>query len=449
MAVGLAVAALAVAGPASGSRQPVFDTAISFMVPFAAYLPAEQIGYHELHGSGVIAVVIAGLMLGHKSPVIQSGPVAAERAGQLGHHPVPAREHRVPADRAAGPSDRRRRWPTSTLSGRQIAGFCVAVLVRVIVLRMVWVFRCGISLFRRRARRRPERRGALVGTLVVGWAGLRGVVTLATALLIPDERPAPRGAGLRRDGRHVSGTLLLQGLTLPPLVRGLHLRGPDAALRRAAGGDGAADGEQRGADELWTTSTGPGRPGASSSGSATGSPPGRNALWERLGRPRRRETPPRSTAGCGWQTLQAERDEVLEIRSTGTVDHEVIEEVLGSFDIEESMLTIAGERADELDEGGRTRCRTPVDPIGPCQHLEAAPDRRRRRRATAGCQDCVREGTDAGAPADLPGLRQRRLLRLLGRPARRPALPHTEHPVMRSFEPGEDWRWCYVDERLG
>ena len=26
---------------------------------------------------------------------------------------------------------------------------------------------------------------------------------------------------------------------------------------------------------------------------------------------------------------------------------------------------------------------------------------------------------------------------------------HTTHPVMRSFEPGESWRWCYVDERLG
>jgi CPA1 family monovalent cation:H+ antiporter len=23
------------------------------------------------------------------------------------------------------------------------------------------------------------------------------------------------------------------------------------------------------------------------------------------------------------------------------------------------------------------------------------------------------------------------------------------HPVMRSFEPGEEWRWCYVDEKLG
>ena len=53
--------------------QPVFDTAISILVPFAAYVPAEMIEVGEFHGSGIIAVVTAGLILGHKSPVIQSG----------------------------------------------------------------------------------------------------------------------------------------------------------------------------------------------------------------------------------------------------------------------------------------------------------------------------------------------------------------------------------------
>ena len=50
------------------------DTALSFMAPWLAYLPAELIGYHDLHGSGVISVVTAGLLLGHKSQVIQTGP---------------------------------------------------------------------------------------------------------------------------------------------------------------------------------------------------------------------------------------------------------------------------------------------------------------------------------------------------------------------------------------
>jgi CPA1 family monovalent cation:H+ antiporter len=54
-------------------KEPLFDNAISLMVPFAAYLPAEAIQYHSFHGSGVIAVVTAGLLLGHLSPVIQTG----------------------------------------------------------------------------------------------------------------------------------------------------------------------------------------------------------------------------------------------------------------------------------------------------------------------------------------------------------------------------------------
>ena len=46
---------------------PVFDTGMSFVVPFAAYVAAE-----EIHASGVVAVVVAGLLLGHKAPIIQT-----------------------------------------------------------------------------------------------------------------------------------------------------------------------------------------------------------------------------------------------------------------------------------------------------------------------------------------------------------------------------------------
>src|SRR4029079_9353091 len=46
---------------------PILDTAISFVVPFATYVVSE-----ELHSSGVISVVVAGLLLGHKAPIIQT-----------------------------------------------------------------------------------------------------------------------------------------------------------------------------------------------------------------------------------------------------------------------------------------------------------------------------------------------------------------------------------------
>ena len=48
-------------------NDPVIDTTISFLAPFIAYLPAEH-----LHGSGVLAVVTAGLILGQNAPLWQS-----------------------------------------------------------------------------------------------------------------------------------------------------------------------------------------------------------------------------------------------------------------------------------------------------------------------------------------------------------------------------------------
>ena len=72
LVVGLIVAAVAIA-VRKRLHEPVFDTAISLLVPFAAYLPAEAIEFNGSHGSGVIAVVVAGLVLGTKSPSFQSG----------------------------------------------------------------------------------------------------------------------------------------------------------------------------------------------------------------------------------------------------------------------------------------------------------------------------------------------------------------------------------------
>ncbi len=46
---------------------PVIDSGLSFLTPFAAYVAAE-----EIHASGVISVVVAGLLLGHKSPILQT-----------------------------------------------------------------------------------------------------------------------------------------------------------------------------------------------------------------------------------------------------------------------------------------------------------------------------------------------------------------------------------------
>jgi hypothetical protein len=47
----------------------------------------------------------------------------------------------------------------------------------------------------------------------------------------------------------------------------------------------------------------------------------------------------------------------------------------------------------------------------------------------------------------VPDLRARGLLRFLAAPARTRAHAFAVgHPIVQSFEPGESWRWCYVDE---
>ncbi|MGI3782419.1 MAG: Na+/H+ antiporter, partial [Janthinobacterium lividum] len=361
IAVGLAVGVLAVLIRIR-VRRPVYDTAISFMVPFAAYLPAEELGYHELHGSGVIAVVTAGLLLGHKSQVIQSGQSRLNERVNWGTIQfllentvfllIGLQARRIVTALRASP-----------LSGWQIAGFCLAVLGTVVVLRMAWVFLMRISLFRRRSDDEPK--APWQATLVVGWAGLRGVVTLAAVLLIPDNdqtheiRPVLIFAAMVV----TFTTLLLQGLTLPPLVRALHLRGPDArsdALQAATVLTTSTTAALKALDDFSGTADNPEavervRDRLSS---------GPERLWERLGDHSNGETPAEAYRRLRLQTLQVQRNAVIEVRSNGTVDHEVIEEVLASFDIEESMLTISGERADEIGEPDED-VRTPGDPIGP------------------------------------------------------------------------------------
>ena len=439
--VGAAVAALAIV-VRRRVHNPVFDTAISLLVPFVAYLPAEELGYRDFHGSGVIAVVTAGLLLGHKSPSIQSGQSRlAERVNWATIQFL--LENTVFL--LIGLQARRivEALSTSTLSGWRIALFVVAVLGGVMVLRMVWVTISRFLIYRV-APETGEGRPPWSHTIVVGWAGLRGVVTLAAAFLIPED-VEHRAVLIFAALVVTAGTLLIQGLTLPALVRALRMRGPDArsdALQAAtvlttAGNAGLAalDRLARRDDEPSAVQLVRDRISARS-----------DALWEKLGSSRdASETPAEQYRRLRLGALQAERDEVLRIRSSGTVDHAVVEQVLASFDIEESMLTIATERVDRLSENQSVA--TPVDPSGSCLHLDNAPAD--VEPASELCLDCVREGTRS--------VHLRRCLACgnvgccdssVGRHAERHF--HTSHhPVMRSHEDGETWRWCYVDERLG
>ena len=51
-----------------------------------------------------------------------------------------------------------------------------------------------------------------------------------------------------------------------------------------------------------------------------------------------------------------------------------------------------------------------------------------------------------GAPPHVHVMRSRRLLRQLTQPPRHRALPAEQHPIIQSYEPGEEWWWCYIDD---
>ncbi len=437
--VGLLVAVVAIA-VRKRLVEPVVDNAVSLLVPFAAYVPAEAISFNGSHGSGVIAVVVAGLIIGTKSPGFQSG---RSRLSERVNWATIQFLLENAVFLLIGLQARRifTEVGGSGLSPWAIIGFCAAVLVTVIVLRLGWVAAARLFLFRR-DRDRFGDPPPWSNVLVVGWAGLRGVVTLAAVFLIPTDAPY-RDVLVLAAMVVVAGTLLIQGGTLPALVRRLGLRGPDPrsdALQAATVVESATRVALAKLDEI--TGDDDDDETVQSVRQRILSRP--HAMWEKLGA-RDRETPAEEYRRLRLITLQAEREEVLRIRRTGTQEADVIEQVLAMLDIEESMLDLASERADELSEAPVV---TPVAPEGPCEHLDSAPADI-STNGGGGCPDCAREGTTwVHLRVCLSCANVGCCDSSVGRHASR-HFQNSGHVVMRSFEAGEDWRWCYVDERIG
>jgi CPA1 family monovalent cation:H+ antiporter len=106
-----------------------------------------------------------------------------------------------------------------------------AVLVTVIVVRIAWYMSFN-AVIRWRDRRfgfhppRPMLRPSVASGLIISWAGMRGIVTLAAALALPAAFPF-RDLIVLTAFAVVLGTLTLQGLTLKPLLRALNVRDDD------------------------------------------------------------------------------------------------------------------------------------------------------------------------------------------------------------------------------
>ena len=415
---------------------PVLDTTLSFTAPYVAFLPAEAIG-----ASGVLAVVVTGLLLGHKAPTLQS---AASRLSEATNWRTVQflLENAVflliglqirPILQDVGDSE---------LSPARIALVCVAALLVTILVRIayvmaaVWAYKHGTRRMRRQAW------GWLTGA-VVGWAGMRGVVTLAAVFLLPVETPDRETLQLAAFVV-VAGTLLIQGTTLPWLVRRLRLPAPspaEDALQAAALITEASRAGLRRLDEV----AGADDPEDVIEELRHRARRRADGAWERLGRSQDEIEPPAAVyRRLRLQMLAAERDTVIHARDAGNLDDEVLRSAMTAIDLEESLLDPV-EDAETMHED---ELRVAAVRAGDCPHLRAAP-LAMAARTPEGCEECLRDG--------LKWVHLRVCLSCghvgccdssVGKHATL-HFHETDHPVMRSIEPGEAWRWCYVDEHLG
>src|ERR1700712_4116132 len=196
------------------------EVAIFLLLPFGAYALAE-----ELRGSGVLAGVSAGILLGRKMPKLHY-------ATRLQGASVTATIDFVLETLVFGLIGLQLPSVISELQGRapgQVTWLVVAVTLAVLLPRVLWMFPPTYiprALSRRIREREP--RPTLAMTAVLAWAGMRGVVTLAAAYAIPltmDDGRELRGRDLVLLCSFVVvlATLLLQGLTLPWLIRRVRL----------------------------------------------------------------------------------------------------------------------------------------------------------------------------------------------------------------------------------
>jgi Na+/H+ antiporter len=311
---------------------PVVEIVVSVITGYVAYLPAELLGV-----SGVLAAVTAGLYVGWQAPLLAS-----------------------PSTRLLGFSF----WEVLVylanavlfiLVGLQLPpildgleGTAVAVLVgqavlvslAVVATRLAWVF--SVPYLVRLLDRRPSQRARRVGArerLVTGWSGMRGAVSLAAALALPLDFPM-RNLILFLTFAVILTTLVVQGLTLPALIRRLGVQGDGAEEReelrgRLAAAQAALDRLDELAGEDWTRDDTVER---------------LHGLYEfrrrrlkvRAGKIEDDGTEDRSLAyqRLVRELLVAQRQAIVRLRNQGTISNEVMHRIERELDLEDTRLEI-------------------------------------------------------------------------------------------------------------
>ncbi len=436
VAAGLAVAFVMTPVRRRVGDDPVLDTSLSLLVPYVAYLAAE-----EVHGSGVLAVVVAGLLLGHRSPDIQS---AASRVTErtLWRTVQFVLENVVFLLIGLQLRGLVEQAQSSALGYGRILLLCLAVTATVILVRIVWMFPVTyLQHLLPSVKRKEPSPPPWQNVAVLSWAGMRGVVTLAAGFALAGQGTQHGEVLLIVAFAVVAGTLLLQGSTLPWVVRRLRVEGPDHAqdaLQQALVLQKAVEAGRERLEKEVTDDT----PRDVVENLRSWSERVAHSVWERLGTSDGRdETPTRTFRRLRVAMLRAEREVVVDVNRSGKVPAEVLEGVMERLDQEEAMLIAFGVGAAD----GQSDLLTP-NGAEECDHLRSEP-LVAVPHTPDGCEDCIAMGEHAWVSLRMC-LRCGHVGCCDSSPRRHASAHYSDvgHPVMRSIELGEGWRWCFVDK---
>jgi CPA1 family monovalent cation:H+ antiporter len=380
VAIGL-VAGFVTVWVRSKLSDPVLDTALSLAVPFVAFMPAET-----LHASGVLAVVVAGLYTGHAAPTkFTAQSRISDRINwrtiqfllENGVFLLIGLEIRTLIDHVD---------PTVLSAGEAVAIGLLATLT-LIVIRFLWIgplvyslgkreertekrtYRALLALYyyrnnpvattreartRDRLERDYERRRADLeqqrqehidwrGGIVLGWSGMRGVVTLAAAQSLPENTPyRPQLILIAFTVAVVS--IVVQGGTLPWLIRALKVQGIDAhadSKELASLLEDISSAGLKTLDEIETdaTASAPIDPDVIERVRQT-SFLSTEAAWERARTVRRPgEMPHQRYRELRLAVVDSERERLLELRAQGVYSSRVLAEAQAMLDLEETRLS--------------------------------------------------------------------------------------------------------------
>jgi Na+/H+ antiporter len=226
--IGLAVGWLITRLERALDDSPV-EITFSFLAPFAAYIPAEALG-----ASGVLAVVVAGLYAGRQSSRVISP--ASRLQAEIVWNTVTYLLNAL-LFILIGLQLRTLLDPILGESLGTLLGYGALVSLAVILVRLAWVFPGAyLPRFLFPAVRKRDPYPSWRPVAVIGWMGMRGVVSLAAALSLP----VALASGAPFTNRPVIifltfcvilATLVGQGLTLPAVIRWLGVARDDSAER--------------------------------------------------------------------------------------------------------------------------------------------------------------------------------------------------------------------------